>query len=548
MKNILLLLMVCRNGIWSALFFLLWCASVAGSQGRSSVTLTKEGVTLKVYLKEPKITMGGVFLLTMETTLPGDITVPVIQAELPEKWSKDLIFLTDISDAETLWIGNQQFTKVTRIYRLAPLRSGTIRFDGLKVSVPPAYFTVPTLIGYVVSGSGIGRAEPVPQEPLKVSAVANPLTPYMGQQVVYTLRLLVSPFVDLEPSPNYEPPQAEGFFSEDYPRVVRVFSGGYDIQSVRIAFFPLKTGPLSIGSSRVLARVVGEPETRELRTNPLRLQVRPLPQPVPADFSNLVGKVQASLRIFPDRLPAGETLTIQLTLRGTAYLPGLPTPTLTIADVLSPPPREEMRKEVGPTGLLWFQRSFTWRVVPRREGKLVVPSFRFSYLDPDGGIYRVAQTKPVTVTVLKGTGLAPLAVEGEAQRPTGLIWGLGAVILVGVGAVLGFQYYRRGKWLAELAVDDPVLKQTALLLKKEGPGAVGEAIRQWIREQIYQRTGVLVSPSEKPERLQEMLTKRGVSEAAARFAREIWETALSALTDEEALLLLKRAQEVPRRL
>ncbi len=528
--------------------FLIGRPLLAHSQTRSSVTLTQQGVTLKVYLRDSRITMGGVFLLSLETTLPGDITVPVIQADLPEHWSRDLIYLSDISDAEAVWIGNQQFTKITRVYRLQPLRPGTIRFSGLRVSVPPATFTVPTLTGYVVSGGGLGPEQPLPEKPLRVEATANPRQPYLGQQVVYTLRLAVSPFVDLEPSPNYEPPQAEGFFAEDFPKVLRSFSGGYDVQSVRMAFFPLRSESLTIGSARVLARISGEPGIREMRTEPIRIRVRPLPQPLPAGFTNLVGRLEANLEVFPSRVPVGETLTVRLTLRGTAYLPALPTPDLSVRDTRIPPPRQAIRREVGPTGLLWFVRSFTWRIVPLKEGDLTIPPFRFPYLDPNGGIYRTAQTRPVTISVVPGS--VPAAVGSETRPPKRsvqiwLLTGLGSVVALSVAGLL---IYRRQKWLAQLGVDDPDLKQAALLLKREGPQAVGEGVRQWMREQIYQRTGILVSPAEKPERLLELLTRKGVSEAGARFASDVWARSLTSLNEDEALHLLRRAGEVPRRL
>jgi len=102
--------------------------------------------------------------------------------------------------------------------------------------------------------------------------------------------------------------------------------------------------------------------------------------------------------------------------------------------------------------------------------------------------------------------------------------------------------------LAAVPVSDPQLRQTVLKLQQQDLKAFGREVRNWLREQIYQRTGVLLSPNDTPERVQQLLAAKGISDAAARSIREVWELTNQPLALDEAISLLKNASELPQRL
>jgi hypothetical protein len=126
---------------------------------------------------------------------------------------------------------------------------------------------------------------------------------------------------------------------------------------------------------------------------------------------------------------------------------------------------------------------------------------------------------------------------------------LAALLLAGlVVGWAGLRYWRRSRWLALVPVDDPQLRQAVWTLREQGSEAFRRAVRAWLREQIFQRTGVLLAPNDPPERVQQLLQSKGVSETAARFAREVWERTATTQSLDEALPLLQQVAEVPRRL
>lgn len=265
---------------------------------------------------------------------------------------------------------------------------------------------------------------------------------------------------------------------------------------------------------------------------------------------NLVGQVIASVTVMPDAVGLGETLTVKLRVEGTANLRNLEqAPSLSLPDAIVGLPRDRTAI-VERDGKLWFIREFTWRVVPRKEGQLTIPSFRIPYFDPREKGYKFATTLPITVKVLPGA-IVPASVSPLVERKTFLpiIQVIGLVVLAAlVVGILALRYWQQRRWLAAVPVPDPQLRQIVLTFRHQGSMAFGREVRNWLREQIYQRTGVLLSPNDSPERVQQLLASKGVSEAAARSIREVWELTNQQLAWDEAISLLKHASELPQRL
>jgi hypothetical protein len=92
------------------------------------------------------------------------------------------------------------------------------------------------------------------------------------------------------------------------------------------------------------------------------------------------------------------------------------------------------------------------------------------------------------------------------------------------------------------------LRQAVLTFHEKGATEFGRAVRDWLREQVYQRTGVLLSPNDPPEKVQQLLLTKGVSEAAVRAIKEVWEQTNNPMEWDDAVHLLQNASELPQRL
>lgn len=532
-----------------ALLHVLFLVNVAIAQPlKSSVTLRREGVTVRVYLQDPTIHFGGIFLLKIQVTIQGEMKGDEVRVEqLPPQWAERVILLSTISDIQTFERAGQKFSTMTFNYRFAPLQPGRVKFDGIRLIAFQKAFHIPPIEGIAISGAIPREEAPISAQPVRVTASVSTMRPFVGEQVVYTLTFASLPSADIH-RPTYEPPKAEGFLTKEFPKVARKQQGGYDVQQVRLALFPLREGILVIDAAKVTVQLRDEPFPTEFRTPTVNVVARPMPQPMPMDFQNLVGTVKARIEVNPKQVSAGDVVTVRLLVEGTANLQNLNRPHLSLPNTRVSIPRDNLSpQERG--GKLWMLREIEWRIVPMQEGKLTIPPFRITYFDPQTKSYKTASTPSLTVTVLPGQKLPATVV---AEEPPDLMaqvlpFVIAALIAFAV-AVVGLRYWQRHRLLASMPISDPQLKRAVLNLQRQGSKVFVSEVRSWLREQIYQRTGVLLAPTEPPERVQQLLMMKGVSEAAARFAREVWERTSTSLPPDEAITLLQQVTEVPQRL
>jgi hypothetical protein len=237
-------------------------------------------------------------------------------------------------------------------------------------------------------------------------------------------------------------PEPEGFWVEelplpDQPQVEQVVRNGQQYTSAvirRVALIPTGPGertlePLGIEAQvRVRQRMLdpfesifdfdrpslfGSVVPTAVVSNPLRVEVDPLPPGRPEPFSGVVGSLGLSATLTPDSVDADEALTLTVMAAGEGNLRAIPEPALELPEdfeVYPPEISETIRRSGG--GL---QGTKTWEyvLIPRAPGTRAVPSVSFGYFDPETNSYRTASSEPLD-----------LLVSGEvAEGPAGLVRG-----------------------------------------------------------------------------------------------------------------------------
>lgn len=272
--------------------------------------------------------------------------------------------------------------------------------------------------------------------PAFVTASVDTKTPYVGQAITYTLRFYHSSGVTLR---SNEFPNTTGFINEDLPpekTYTTVIDGRpYQVNEVRVALFPTVEGAYKIGPDRLICRIMmnfaphvphvphlpgfddddfgrvfGEVTERELKTDPIKVTVRPLPaEGRPDDFTGAVGNFVLDSHIDgAGRAKLGQALNLELTLTGEGNVNLIqalrlpPTPGFkTYPPVTSGSLSKEDYKVTG-------TRKFTFVLVPTKEGTLELPPISVSYFDPKGdGRYHTLTTKPMRIAVAPRPGSAP---------------------------------------------------------------------------------------------------------------------------------------------
>lgn len=282
-------------------------------------------------------------------------------------------------------------------------------------------------------GGGLrGQSEPSgsagrPGDDLFVTLTADKATARVGEQVVVSFRFHRG--APLWQAPQYEAPRSEGFWREDLTperRFSQVVGGRrYEVTEIRYALFPTRAGTLVVEPAEVtipddpFGSFFGDPRAvagpRRLRTAPLTILVRDLPEPRPADFGGVVA-TRAEIALTPDRtqVPRGEPVTLRLELTTDGFLKGWAgLPPLAPAGGRLLDAGEKLTMDNRGDRLLsryQLERVF----VPQQEGRLQLPAQSFTYFDAQQGAYRTVRSAAVALAVLPSD-----QPRGDLETPDG---------------------------------------------------------------------------------------------------------------------------------
>ena len=180
------------------------------------------------------------------------------------------------------------------------------------------------------------------------------------------------------------------------------------------SFTPFREGKNDIVGKIVMVRQRGffSVAQEELPLPPLEVSALPLPPGAPADFADTVGNYTISARTEARSLAMNEAVEVEITVRGTGNLEQLtcPAPEDELNWRLVPATRKPILGANGETvGMIFSQ---LMRPTAEVSG---LPSFGFSYFDPEEMAYKTASTKPIPLewreTDDAGSGLVTNSVE-----------------------------------------------------------------------------------------------------------------------------------------
>ena len=272
--------------------------------------------------------------------------------------------------------------------------------------------------------------------------------PYVGEQVTLTFRFYQA--INLWGRPDLEFPKYEGFTSEDlqpnnsYYQVIN--RRRYLVTEIKRALFPINSGKIRIESPKMTIKPDdfgmafdpfsffdrnmrdlfkrGEPQI--LTTNPINLNVRPLPQGnQPADFSGAVGDYDMKISFDKDSVGVDEPITVNVVLSGTGNIRSLPSPKF--------PELSDFRiydsgstESVSNTGeKISGAKTYEQALIPKTSGVFEVPPLTFSFFDPSVGRYKTLTTKSQKITAsgegLVDVGGAPKNVIGAGKLTLGYL-------------------------------------------------------------------------------------------------------------------------------
>ena len=310
-------------------------------------------------------------------------------------------------------------------YRLVPTRTGKLTIGPVTISVDGVEESTSPLEIEVTRGSG-GLAAPTATPQFDFDPATAPTTlagqehyveagvdepnPYLGQQVIYSRRYYRaqdSVLNNVFERRFYEPPAFDGFWHRDLSDEgryeVRAVGREYTVYEDQTVLFPSLVGRLTIdrGVMRVTTSRLRPPVV--LVTRPVLVTVRPLPAGAPAIFDGAVGEYRIAASVDSTRLSGGDPVTMTVTVSGAGNIESLPEPRWPdSSDWRQFSQGSEFSSQVF-QGRLRGSKTFTFLLLPNRDGALEVPSIEYVYFDPERETYVTMSTSPVRVEVEPGS-------------------------------------------------------------------------------------------------------------------------------------------------
>jgi hypothetical protein len=278
----------------------------------------------------------------------------------------------------------------TVVYELVAAKAGTAYLRDITVQLGSRMLRHPSVSVSVLS-------EPQAAGDVFVMADVPKKNLYLGEGVVVRYYLYSKVPVSNLDIKKY--PKLDKFlkrFLQEPERTERVSVDGQLYMRSQIyaaKLYPEKVGELRIDPLQLSATYPntspGDPfgafgfsrdfKTKTLNSETVKLQVRPLPEPVPPHFTGLVGAHDFDLQVGQERLIVNEPLEVKLTVSGVGALENLEAP-----DLLKHPGLEEFESngDLKITDANSATKTFDYTFLAKENLTLPAKSITLSYFDP----------------------------------------------------------------------------------------------------------------------------------------------------------------------
>lgn len=223
---------------------------------------------------------------------------------------------------------------------------------------------------------------------------------YPGQAVTYTLR-----FYDAQPDRErrYQPPAFNGFGQSELdplpPSTVQVNGQQMTLHTLETRLFPTRPGTMTIPPYQITLLETTTDTAQTLQSNPLTLEVLPLPDNAPVSFQGAIGQFDLRTTLEPDTVKTGEPITLIVEISGSGNHPQITAPALSLPDTWRSYPT--MTETIQQTRQ-FSTRRFEFTLIPGAAGTFTLSPVLFSYFDPSGGNYVTRTGEAFVITVQPG--------------------------------------------------------------------------------------------------------------------------------------------------
>jgi BatD DUF11 like domain len=354
-------------------------------------------------------------------------------------------------------------SSVTYSYRILPLQAGrftipsqTIQVGGKSLRTPDLTLNVADSPGSSSASRPSQRAQPGTASKFAFAELIVPKkTAFVGEMVPVQIRLGFDPraYPRLTDGPEIT---GQGFTAQKLQQSGEneetVDGRLYHVVTFKTAIAAARAGKFEIGPVKAKAQVVvsrsrrsprgrspfdlfnmddpfsdpffsnpfsqfGERREVEIQSDPVALEVKPLPPNAPPDFSGAIGNFTMTTDAKPKSVQVGDPITVTSTVSGRGNFDRVGAPVLEDERGWHKyPPSSKFAKddEVGISGTKTFET-----VLSPNEKKQTLPVMEFAYFDPVKEQYVTLRSDPIAISVQGGAVAAasPAAVPPGSTPP-----------------------------------------------------------------------------------------------------------------------------------
>ena len=410
-------------------------------------------------LSNSEIVVGETVELQIKVTGPGD-------ARPPEEISVDGLEIHATGQSRQFEIHNfATSSSVTYNYTILPLRAGRFTIPPQTVRAGANLLKTPELTLNVADSpsrpSGVRPSRGTQTQSVRASdlvfaeLIVPQKTAYVGEIVPVQIRMGFDPRV----RPRLiEPPEitGQGFtaqkLQESGQSSETINGRPFDVVTYKTAIAAARAGKFEVGPVKAKAQVlvprprsaprsrsrspfdlfelddpfsdpffsnpfaqIGERREIEIKSEPVALEVKPLPPKAPPSFSGAIGNFTMTTDAKPKSVQVGDPITVTAAISGRGNFDRVNAPVVEDERGWHKyPPSSKFKQddEVGISGTKTFET-----VLSPNEKKQSLPLLAFSYFDPVKEQYVTVRSEPIAISVQGGAVAANVAATQPGSSP-----------------------------------------------------------------------------------------------------------------------------------
>jgi hypothetical protein len=419
----------------------------------ASAVMSLHAASVTTQISADEVPVGSIVQLqvrvegTTNVTLPQDLGVDGLESALTGRGTQISV------------INGRMTASGTYSYTIRPLREGTFEIPAIEITVdgrkektapqklvvtaggtaPPAYLPLP---GTAAPTPRTRSSTATPADAQGKRAFARLIIPkktiYVGEVVPVEVQFFFANAFKPERDPQVA---GEGFTAQKLQgqpthAIETIGDVRYDVYTFKSSITAVKSGEMktpvasiagilsvpideSSGADSFFGAMMGLAENRRvtIESESVPIQVKALPAAGrPADFAGAVGDFTISATARPDKVAAGDPVTLEVVVAGRGNFEAMGDPQLVDAEDWRPYPptsRFEKSDDVGYGG----RKTFEIPMVAQKP-QTQTPTAEFSYFDPDKGKYFTLRTKPVPVEAAASQPAATAAAGTPTAAPS----------------------------------------------------------------------------------------------------------------------------------